>query len=122
MTPKQEKVVNGIVENLGSGGTKSKGEILREAGYSESVADNPEQIFSSPTIKEETKSIVKQLEKERQRAISALAGKIDEAKYRDLNDGIDKLTKNIQLLTGGDTERNNQPVLVKFIDGTEQNN
>ena len=32
---------------------------------------------------------------------------------------IDVLTKNHQLLTGGDTGRDTQPLLVKFIDGKE---
>ena len=50
-------------------------------------------------------SIIEQLEIERQRAIDKLKHKISDAKYRDLNDGIDKLTKNIQLLSGKPTDR-----------------
>ena len=56
-------------------------------------------------IKEAMKGIVEQLEVERQRAIKRLSKTINEAKYRDLNDGIDKLTKNIQLLSGKPTDR-----------------
>ena len=57
------------------------------------------------TIEKNKKPILEQLFEERNRAIKALKGKISKAKYRDLTDAIDKLTKNIQLLSGGSTER-----------------
>ena len=56
------------------------------------------------TIEKNKKPILEQLFEERNRAIKALKGKISKAKYRDLTDAIDKLTKNIQLLSGKPTE------------------
>jgi len=51
--------------------------------------------------------------RERDRLIEALSHKkLSKEKYRDMIDGLDKLTKNIQLLNGGATER--QGVSISF--------
>jgi hypothetical protein len=51
-TPLQEKAVLKTLENLGSDNTKSRGEILREVGYSESVSINPQIVTESKGFKE----------------------------------------------------------------------
>ena len=57
------------------------------------------------TIEKNKKPILDRLIIERDRAIKAMKGKISKSKYRDCVDGVDKLTKNIQLLSGGATEK-----------------
>jgi len=46
LTPKQEKLVTIIRENIGNkNSTLTMGEMLLQAGYSESTANNPREIF-----------------------------------------------------------------------------
>jgi len=88
------------VYDIGSkGGSKTK---TQEQKTASAIA---KENLGKPRIRKAIDSIVEQLEVERQRAIDKLKTKISEAKYRDLNDGIDKLTKNIQLLSGKATTR-----------------
>ena len=54
------------------------------------------------------------MEIEQDKAIMAMKKKRPEAKYRDLIDAFDKLTKNIQLLGGGETAR--EQYKIKWID------
>jgi len=124
MTPKQEKLLKLIIENYGNKGeTKTLGELLEKAGYSKSSCDNPRRILEGEELKEGLEEFTDELDKKRKMAMKAMSkDKLDKSAARDLAYIADVLTKNHQLLTGGDTERNNQPVLVKFIDGTEQNN
>ena len=98
---RHNKVINDMVEN-GS----PMGKAMRKANYSKAYSKHPEKLKRTKQFKEATQSIVKQLKKERQRAIARLSKTINKAKYRDLNDGIDKLTKNIQLLSGKSTAIN----------------
>lgn len=54
-------------------------------------------------LKDRAEHIIDDMLIERSRVIKLMKGKISKAKYRDLVDGLDKLTKNIQLLGGKDT-------------------
>ena len=101
-TLNQEIVVNRIKQKVGKG-LISVGKEMRGI-YKESIVKNPSKLTRSKGYKELMKPVVEQMEEERQRAINLLKKKISKAKYRDLTDGIDKLTKNIQLLSGGKTE------------------
>ena len=47
--------------------------------------------------------IIEAMMVERNRAIQLMSKKIGKAKYRDMVESVDKLTKNIQLLTGNST-------------------
>ena len=121
-TPKQEKLLKLLIENYGEvGSTKSLGQLLKEAGYSDASAHNPKIILESKEIQEGLNDVIADLEELRRDALKALKEKdLSEERYSDIVKGIDTLTKNHQLLTGGETERNNAPVLVKFIkDGAE---
>ncbi len=118
-TPKQEKLIKLLLENIGNTEkTKTFGELLLEAGYSESISKNPYLILESEGIQEGMSDAVKEMEKIRNNGLKALQGKdLSKEKAKDIADIVDKIQKNIQLLTGGDTERVKfNPVLVKFID------
>lgn len=116
-TPKQEKLITLLLENLGrEGKTKSLGEMILEAGYSETMAKNPYQILESETIKEGLSDVVADLELLRKNALNELkARNLENEPMRDVVKAIDTYTKNHQLLTGGATDRNDQPLMVKII-------
>ncbi len=46
-TVRQVRAVVNLVEN----GGKNKGKAIREAGYSEAMAKNPDRVFGSPTVR-----------------------------------------------------------------------
>lgn len=97
---------NKVLEKLGKGERIVLGHILREVGYADNTADNPKSVTETATFKAVVNPVIDMMEKERNRVLTALATKVHKKeKYRDLIDGLDKLTKNIQLLTGGETER-----------------
>lgn len=116
-TPKQEKLISLLLENLGTGGnTKTLGQMLLEAGYSENQAKNPYQILETKGVQEGLSDVVNDLDILRKNALNDLkARNLEKEPYRDVIKAVDTLTKNHQLLTGGETERVNTPVLVKFV-------
>ena len=80
------------------------GKIIKKHGYSDGISKQPIRVRKTQSYQKEIKPVVDRLIIERDRAIKALKGKISRAKYRDLTDAIDKLTKNIQLLGGKPTD------------------
>ena len=109
-TEKQKKLLKLMSENISSRGfTKTMKDMMLEAGYALSVAKRQAGILDG--LKEETKSLMQALIDERDEAIKAMRSKRGKAKYRDLSDAIDKLTKVIQLLGGKPTEIIPQPIL-----------
>lgn len=95
-----------VVETLGTGKAPVLGKVLREVGYSDNTADNPKAVTSTKTYQNEIKSFVDQLEEERQRILTELKIKdLDKVQYDRLVSSMDTMTKNIQLLTGKETER-----------------
>ncbi len=105
LTPKQQKLIEIVIDNYGSKGkTKTLGEMIREAGYSESTAINPKIIFTEE-MQDRIKPIVEKMERVRTKAIDKITDeKLELASARDNAYVADLLTKNIQLLTGGETE------------------
>lgn len=99
-----ENVLKEVVNKVRKGEKINLQEIQMKHGYSKTSAKSMKATMTS-TYKKGMKTIVQRLEAERTRAISAMAGKINKAKYRDLVDATDKLTKNIELLSGRDTSR-----------------
>lgn len=97
-------VAREVLENLGKGKRVILGKIVKKKGYSVAVAKNPKIVTDTKSYQNEIKPLLIRLVEERDRAIQALKGKISKAKYRDLVDSVDKLTKNIQLLSGGATD------------------
>lgn len=116
-TPKQEKLIRLILENIGQTGlTKTMGELLAEAGYSEAIQKNPYLILQSETIQEGIAQVAEDMDKIRRKALNELMARdIEKEPYRDVVKAVDVLTKNHQLLTGGETERVDRPVLVKIM-------
>lgn len=98
-TIKQNRAVSAVVEN---GGNVSK--AMKKVGYSKAMAKNPQKLTRSKGFKEAAKPLLKRLADERDEALKAMKSKRSGAKYRDLVDSVDKLTKNIQLLSGKPTE------------------
>lgn len=117
-TIKQRALINDILANVGvAKENPTKRELLLRNGYSNSVANKtPSRILNSPVIKSRTESFIKQLEDKREMAISHLTKtKLERANARDTAYTVDILTKNHQLLTGGDTERGGVNInLVKY--------
>lgn len=93
-----------VIAMLGNGG-KTKSKIMRKAGYSESMVKNPKKVFDAPPIKDAVDKVITDLEEERRQIIESLKNKRHKAGYRDLIDGLDKVTKNIELLSGRPTDR-----------------
>lgn len=97
-------VAEEIIATLGKGGKVSVSAIARRKGYSKSVAKNPKQITETKSFQAVIKPVLERMEEERDRALALLEQRIGKASYRDAVDAVDKLTKNIQLLSGGVTE------------------
>lgn len=87
------------------GGKVVLGKIIKKHGYSDAIASNPSKVTKQTAFKEVVDPFVAKMMKRRDAAVKLLATREKRANYNHLIDGIDKLTKNIQLLTGKDTER-----------------
>lgn len=106
-TPKQEKLITLLLENLGSGNTRTFGDMMLEAGYSENQAKNPYQILRSQAVKEAMSEVVSDLEQLRKTALNELKARdLEKEPLRDIVKAIDIYTKNHQLLSGGNTDSN----------------
>src|SRR5258708_193306 len=96
-------VAKEVLETMGKGKKPSVSKIAPKHGYKQSTADSGE-IQQTKTYKETVNPILNMLIEERLAIMERLKVTRDKAKYRDLMDGLDKTTKNIQLLSGGMTE------------------
>jgi hypothetical protein len=102
LTERQKKLIKLISENIGNPeGTKTMYQMMLDAGFEESTAKQQSEILSG--IREELQPIVQAAIDHRKQVIAEMVKKMGKAKYRDLTDAFDKLTKNIQLLSGGKT-------------------
>lgn len=100
-----QEVAKEVLETIGKGKKVNLGKIARKKGYTQNTSDNPKQITESKSYKQITEPVVKQMEKERQRLMDAISIKdLNKLAYEKAVDAIDKLTKNIQLLSGKETE------------------
>ena len=99
-----QNVAKEVLEKLGKGEKISLGEIARKNGYALSTADNPRNITETESYQRVLRPVLTQLESERQAILDRLPEVREKAKYRDLVEGLDKISKNIQLLSGGATE------------------
>ena len=106
LKPKQQKFVDLLIENYGKKGeTKSLGALMIEAGYSESSAINPKLLINDE-MKDAIAPVIKKMESIRTKALDSITDdKLEQANPRDNAYIADMLTKNIQLLNGGETER-----------------
>lgn len=105
-TPKQEKLAKKITENYRSKKTKTLGKMLEESDYTKSTSEQPSRIIKSKGVQKEIKPILQELEELRQRTITALKEKdLNQEKVQELNNLLKNLNHDIQLLSGGSTER-----------------
>ena len=101
-----KNVAKEVVETLGKGKKVVLGEIIRRNGYADNTADTPQNITNTKSYKGVIAPYVERLKEERDRAFEAMSTKdLDKVQYEDLVRATDSITKNIQLLTGGETER-----------------
>ena len=109
-THKQKLAVKKILENSGN-----VSKAMREVGYSPGTAKNPKHLTTSKGYKEAISPFVQQMMEERQRLLDSMSTEdLTSVKYKDKTDSVDKLTKNIQLLTGGSTENVAESLTVNF--------
>lgn len=102
------QVARKVSENIGTGKKVDLGEIIRKQGYSDKTSQTPQRVTETKSYQEEIAPIVAKMMQQRERMMEAIANKnLDKNSLRDLVDGIDKLTKNVQLLSGKDTSKNN---------------
>jgi hypothetical protein len=95
-----------VMEKAGKGKPVVLGHILREVGYAKDTADNPKQVTSTDSYQDEITPFVEKLKKERDRIVLEMSIKdLDSVQYQHLVSATDTLTKNIQLLSGKETER-----------------
>lgn len=101
-----KKVGERVLESIGKGERPILGQIAREVGYSDNTADNPKLITETESYQSVVNPVLERMERERNRLLLALSEKdLTNERYRDMMEAVDKLTKNIQLLNGGATER-----------------
>jgi hypothetical protein len=95
-----------VLEKSRNGEPVVMGQVLREVGYSEGTTITPNKVTRTQSYQAEIMPFVKKLEKERDRIVSALSVKdLDVVQYQHLTSAVDTLTKNIQLLSGKETDR-----------------
>lgn len=99
---KQQKVIDNMIVNDCS--TK---QAMIKAGYSPTYAHNSHKLTSQASFKALQKETVSKLELQRQKALARMDETIKTAKYSDATNAVDKLSKTIQLLTGGATQNIN---------------
>ena len=111
LLPKQQKLIEIIIDNYGvKGKRKTLKEMMLEAGYSEASAVNPK-IIITEEMQEVISPVVEKMERVRTKALDNITDdKLDKSSARDNVYVADLLTKNIQLLTGGDTEKINNTI------------
>ena len=99
-------VARDVSENLRKNKKVILGRIIKKRGYAKTTSEKPKIVTGTISYQEEIKPILEQMEKERQRVMLAMRERnLTEVQYGELNRTLDTLTKNIQLLSGGATDR-----------------
>lgn len=116
-----KRAADKVLETIGKGKKVSMGSILREVGYADNTADNPKLVTSTNTYQAEITPFVQKLEKERDRIVLEMSIKdLDKVQYQHLTSAVDTLTKNIQLLSGKETERAGVTInVINYEDGND---
>jgi hypothetical protein len=99
LNQKQQNLVEVMLLNTMAKKPKTNIQMAREVGYTSS------QSLKHPAVLEQMKPVLEQMKDLRQKALSAIADKnLNLVDYKELVDSTDKLTKNIQLLSGEATD------------------
>ena len=100
------RVAKDVLESVGKGEKVVLGKIILKNGYAKKTSLSPKQVTETKTYKEIVIPIVDEMKAERSRIMSELRLKdLSEVDYEKLTKSLDIFTKNIELLSGGDTER-----------------
>lgn len=101
-----KQVARKVIEKVGKGKKVSVSKIAKETGYSNATAKNPQKITRTKSYQDEMEPVVNKMIKQREKILDQIAQvDLTDERFKDLVDSVDKLTKNIQLLSGGETER-----------------
>lgn len=101
LTDRQRKVVALVGQ-----GRKSRGAILKEAGYAPSIVDHPKRVFDKPEVAKAVEDVIKRMERNRDRIIDALATKdMTKENAFNLSMMMNMHNKDVQLLSGLPTSR-----------------
>jgi hypothetical protein len=99
-------VARDVSESIRKGKKVNLGQIAQKHGYSKTTSERPSLITETKSYQNEIKPFVEQLRKEQQRLFNSIQLKdLDEMQYESAVRSLDILTKNIQLLSGGATEK-----------------
>lgn len=89
-----------------SGKHKSKANILRKAGFAETVARKPSLVFNSKNVKEHLNPTISKMEQIREKSLDALIHKpLQKEGAFNLTMIASTMTKDIELLSGRPTDR-----------------
>ena len=103
-----KNVAKEVLETIGSGEKVILGEIIRNNGYSENTSLTPKLVTETKSYQETIEPVVNRWIKERDRLTKELETRdLGEERYETLMKSIDLITRNIQLLSGKETERTN---------------
>lgn len=97
-----QRIPQALVEN---GGSLSA--AMRAVGYGAGYAKNPSKLRKTKAWKETMEPVLKRLEKARDQAIERMEATVNEADYGQVSAGVERLTKQIQLISGKPTENVN---------------
>lgn len=94
-----------VIQILNSEKLRSKGEVLRKAGYSESVSKAPSQVFEKPAVKEAVFDILEALDHEIKETVKLMEQKRSKANFANLSISLNMRLKEKELLSGRATDR-----------------
>lgn len=100
-----QQVAKDVQKAILSGKIPAMGEIVEKRGYSKSTVINPKRVTKTTSYQEEMYNFAKELEKQRDRFLKEIATRdLSGEELKVVTEALDKLNKNLQLATGGNTE------------------
>ena len=115
-------VANDVLENLRKHKKVNKGQIILKRGYAPSVATAPTVVTNTKSYQSVISPVVDQMVRARDRALKEINSRVlNIVQYADLVTAINKLSHDIQILSGGATENINIKPLAT-LDELRQNN
>ena len=103
-----QNVAKEVLETLGKDKKVVLGKIIKKNGYKQNTADNPMNVTNTKSYQGVIQPVIKRWEEIRLKLTRELERKdLTKESMRDITDTLDKIYKNIQLLSGGATENIN---------------
>jgi hypothetical protein len=101
-----KQVARDVLESVGNGQKTVLRKIIKKNGYAQNTADSPKQVTETKSYKEVINPVVNKWIRERDRLTKELESRdLTGERYETVIKSIDIITKNIQLLSGKETER-----------------